>query len=393
MAIQYRENSFAIGGGAWGDEGKGKFTDYFASKAHQEGKDIVVYRVNGGANAGHTLEFEGKRISLHQIPCGAFIDGALVVLGGGMVIHPEDLLTEINMVKEKSSGQIPSIIKVDEMAALALDTHRAYEDVLKKEKDSGSSGGTGRGIAPAYADIVNRHEVKMRDLTAGDWDKFIRHYRFYSREINGLGFDLSSMKVAYLNDQNDTRPVGTEQEFIDRLKSAREQLISLTSDVYQPIKYSWADPKTSFIFEMAQAVGLDYRYGVRPDVTGCDATFASITASTQGLVDYRDIKRRISTLKATYCSSVGSRQLPSRMEPQLEKRIREDAKEYGATTKRPRDITYFDLPALRFYQRVGCANEIGLTHIDIVYPDTPIKICTDYQIDGQSVDYRPDQDG
>lgn len=392
MAIQYRENSIAIGGGAWGDEGKGKFTDYFASQSHQEGKDVLVYRVNGGANAGHTLEFEGKRISLHQIPCGVFIKDAKVVLGGGMVIHPDDLLTEIKMVEEASSGQPPSTIIIDNMAAFALDTHRAYEDVLKKEIDSGSSGGTGRGIAPAYADIVNRREVRMRDLIAGDWDKIARHYQFYSRQINGLGFDMGKMKVAYLNDQNDTRPVGNEKEFIDRLKNAREKLLPLTSDVYKFIKDSWVDPKTSFIFEMAQAVGLDYRYGVRPDVTASDTTFASITASTQGLVDYRDIKRRISTLKATYCSSVGSRKLPSRMEPQLEARIREDAKEYGATTKRSRDIIYFDLPALRFYQRVGGANEIGLTHMDIVYPETPIKICIDYQIDGKSVPYRPDQE-
>jgi len=390
MAIRYRENSFAIGGGAWGDEGKGKFTDYFANLAHQEGQNVVVYRVNGGANAGHTLEIKGKRISLHQIPCGAFVEGANVVLGGGMVIHPDDLLTEKNMIDKASSNQLLSI-KIDSMAALALDTHRAYEDVLKKEKNSGSSGGTGRGIAPAYADIVNRREVRMRDLAAGDWNKIAQHYQFYSKEIYGLGFDMASMNVASLNEQNNTRPVGSEKEFISRLKNATEKLLPFTSDVYFFIKDLLADPQTTFIFEMAQAIGLDYRYGVRPDVTGSDTTFASITASTQGLIDYRDIKHRISTLKATYCSSVGSRKLPTRMEPQFEARIREDAKEYGATTKRPRDITYFDLPALRFYQRVGGANEIGLTHMDITYSD-PIKICVDYQINNKSVPYRPDQE-
>lgn len=392
MAIEYRKNSWAVGGGNWGDEGKGKLSDYFANQAHELGQNVVVYRVNGGANAGHTLEFEGKRISLHQIPCGAFVDGAKVVLGGGMVIHPEDLLTEIKQVKEASSDKPRSIIKIDNMAALALDTHRAYEDVLKKEIDSGSRGGTGRGIAPAYADIINRREVRMRDLIAGDWDKITRHYQFYSAEINGLGFDMASMKVAYLNDQNDTRPVGSQREFVDRLKNAREQLTPLTSDVYEFIKDSWADTNTSFIFEMAQAIGLDYRYGVRPDVTASDTTFVSITASTQGLVDYREIEHRISTLKATYASSVGSRKLPTLMEPDLANRIREDAKEYGATTKRPRDITHIDFPASRFFQKVGGGNEIALTHIDLAYLDTPIKVCTDYQINGESFDYRPDQE-
>lgn len=392
MAIEYRKNSYAIGGLFMGDEGKGKLSDHYANQAHQEGKDVIVYRVNGGANAGHTLQFGEKRIPLHQIPCGAFIEGARVVLGGGMVIHPDDLLTEINMVKEASDNKPRSTIKIDNMAALALDTHRAYEDVLKKEKDSGSSGGTGRGIAPAYADIINRREVRMRDIIAGNWDKITQHYQFYSRQINGLGFDMASMKVAYLNDQNDTRPVGNLSEFIDRLKNAREKLLPLTSDVYEFIKDSWADTNTSFIFEMAQAIGLDYRYGIRPDVTGSDTTFASITASTQGLVDYQEIEHRISTLKATYSSSVGSRKLPTFMEPSLAATIRKDAKEYGATTKRERDIAYIDFPALKFFQKVGGGNEIGLTHIDIVYPDTPIKICTDYQINGKSAPYRPFQE-
>lgn len=391
MAIEYRENSLAVNGGAWGDEGKGKFTDLFASRASKQRQNVVVYRVNGGANAGHTLEFEDKRISLHQIPCGAFVDGAKVVLGGGMVIHPDDLLTEINMVKEASSNQPRSTIKIDNMAALALDTHRAYENVLKL-RQSGSNGATGRGISPAYADIINRCEVRMIDLMNPNWqEKFTKHYNFYSDQIKGLGLDLDLMPVAYLNDNNLTRPVGNLTEFLDRLKNAREKLSPLTSDVYKYIKDSWADPKTNFIFEMAQAVGLDYRYGVRPDVTASDTTFASITASTQGLVDYRDIQRRISTLKATYSSSVGSRRLPTPMEPELATKIREDAKEYGATTKRPRDISCIDFPALSFYQKVGGGNEIGLTHIDIAYPGTPIKVCTDYQIDGKSVSYRPDQ--
>jgi adenylosuccinate synthase len=388
MAIRYRENSFAIGGGAWGDEGKGKFTDYFASQAHQEGKDVIVYRVNGGANAGHTLEFEGKRIALHQIPCGAFVDGAKVVLGGGMVIHPEDLLTEINMVKEASSNQPRSTIKIDNMAALALDTHRAYEYVLKKWQ-TGISGSTGRGIAPAYADITLHQPLRIRDLQRMDWQKFARHYDLFSKQISGLGEDMSLIDVETLN--KGKRKVGTKDEYIGRLKDSQKQLSQYIEDSYEFIRNTWSDEKNTYIFEMAQAIGLDPRYGVYPDITASDTTCVSITAATQGLVDYRDIKRRISTLKATYCSSVGSRILPSLMEPQLAARIREDAKEFGSTTKRPRDITYFDLPALRFYQRVGGANEIGLTHMDIVYPNTPVKICIDYQIDDKSVPYRPDQ--
>jgi adenylosuccinate synthase len=383
-----RVNSYAIGGGAFGDEGKGKFTDTIATKLSKK-NPLVVYRVNGGANAGHTLEFDGIRIALHQIPCGAFIDGATVVLGKGMVLHPEDLLEEIKLVKEASNNKVRSDIKIDSMATLALDTHRAYEYVLKKWQ-TGSSGATGRGIAPAYADITLRQPLRMRDLQRKDWEKFAQHYDLYSQQIAGLNEDMASIQIPTLN--KGTISVGTKDQFINRLKESQSQLDPLIEDIYEFIKSTWNNKKYAYIFEMAQAVGLDPRYGVYPDVTASDTTFASITASTEGIVDFNTIKHRISTIKATYMSSVGSRKLPTLITDNLATKIREDAKEYGATTKRPRDIAFLDLPALRFYQQTGGANEIAITHMDIVYPNTPIKICTDYQIDGKSVDYRPDQE-
>lgn len=385
-----RSNSYAIGGGAYGDEGKGKFTDSIATELHDNKNPIIVYRVNGGANAGHTLEFDGNRIALHQIPCGAFIDGATVILGKGMVLHPDDLLDEIKTVKEASNNNIRSSIKIDSSATLALDTHRAYENVLKKYQ-TGSNGATGRGIAPAYSDIVLRQPLRMRDLIRPDWEeKFAKHYDLYSKQITGLGENMALIEVPTLN--KGKIEVGTKDQFINRLKEAREQLAPLTEDVYGYVKKTWHNSKNSYIFEMAQAIGLDPRYGVYPDVTGSDTTFASITASTEGIVDYREIEHRISTIKATYMSSVGSRVLPTLMKGELADKIRNDAKEYGATTKRPRDIAYLDLPALRFYNKVGGANEIGITHMDIVYPNTPVKICVEYEIDNKIVDYRPDQE-
>lgn len=385
-----RSNSYAIGGGAYGDEGKGKFTDSIATELHDKKNSIVVYRVNGGANAGHTLEFDGKRIALHQIPCGAFIDDATVILGKGMVLHPDDLLEEIKQVKEASNNNIRSSIKIDSSATLALDTHRAYESVLKRWQD-GSNGATGRGISPAYSDIVLRQPLRMRDLIGENWEeKFSKHYDLYSKQIAGLGENISWIEVPTLN--KGKIEVGTKDQFINRLKEARKKLAPLTEDVYDYVKKTWHDEKKAYIFEMAQAVGLDLRFGVYPDVTGSDTTFASITASTEGLVYHKDIEHRISVIKATYMSSVGSRILPTLVKGELADKIRNDAKEYGATTKRPRDIAYLDFPALRVFNKVSEGNEIGITHMDIVYPDTPIKVCVDYQIDKKIVDYRPDQE-
>jgi adenylosuccinate synthase len=237
--------------------------------------------------------------------------------------------------------------------------------------------------------------MQIRDLLNENWAKFEQHYDLYSQQIAGLGQDMASIEVATAMPGLKVK-VGTKKEFIDRLKQDRKTLAPLIEDVYNFVKDTWQDEdKYAYIFEMAQAIGLDPRFGVYPDITGSDTTFTSITASTEGIVDYKQVEHRILTMKATYSSSVGVRKLPTNMiatDLKLANKIREDAREYGATTKRPRDIVFLDLPAARFYSQNGSGNEFAITHMDIVYKNTPIKICTDYQIDGKIVAYRPDQE-
>lgn len=385
-----RRNSYAVGGAAWGDEGKGKIVDEIAIECSTQNKKIIAYRVNGGPNAGHTIEkANGERIALHQLPSAILIPNSVIILGKGMVIHPADLIREINSVKDLQSS-----IKIDKMAALALDTHRAYEGVLKSWQTGGSKGATGRGIAPAYSDIILRQPMQLRDLLNQNWDKFEQHYDLYSQQIAGLGQDMAEIEVATAIPDLKIK-VGTKKEFINRLKEDRKTLAPLIEDVYDFVKETWQDEQYAYIFEMAQAIGLDPRFGVYPDITGSDTTFASITASTEGTINYEEVEHRILTMKATYSSSVGVRKLPTDMtstDPELANKIREDAWEYGATTKRPRDIVFLDLPAARFYSQHGGGNEFAITHMDVVYPNTPIKICTDYQVNGKIVAYRPDQE-
>lgn len=184
-----RKNSKAVGGGYYGDEGKGKFTYYFANEFFKQGLPLTVFRVNGGANAGHTLEFDDKRVALHQLPCGLFVDGATVILGNDMILHPTGLVEEINDAKETSNNKLSSSIKISLHAGLALDTHRAYESA------TGKNGSTGRGIGPSNSNInLNKYVVNVRDFFNGDWEKFEKHYDFYKDQIAGLGQDLSSNK-------------------------------------------------------------------------------------------------------------------------------------------------------------------------------------------------------
>lgn len=384
-----REFSSAFCGGAYGDEGKGRIVDEQVNKYLKLGKNVIVYRDNGGANAGHTLELpDGRRVALHQLPSGVLYPEVMVILGKSMVLHPGDLAVEINEIKEVAGNSGIADIKIDEMASLALDTHRAMENVLKKWQEGGK-GATGRGISPAYADILLRQTLRVRDIVNFDEAKVREHYRLYQSMIAGLGANLSEVEVVAYKSDNPIL-VGTEDEFVERLKKQAEQISPYVTDVHKVLERTWPDPNYAFVFEKAQAIGLDSRYGVYPDVTASDTTFGGILGSTEGIVDPLEIRTRASVLKA-YMSSVGTRVLPTKMDETLANIIREDAKEYGATTKRPRGIAYLDLPTLRFFTKVGQVNKLVLTHMDIVYPDVPIKICTRYDIDGSECSYRPDQ--
>jgi len=385
-----RINSVAVGGGAYGDEGKGRivdeYVDYFSKKLK-----VILYRDNGGANAGHTVEVGDKRIALHQLPSGIFTKGATVILGKGMVIHPQDLLEEIRQVKEVNGGKLPVKIIIDEMAALSLDTHRAFEGVVKDWQES-VKGTTGRGIGPAYGDVLTRRAIRMRDLKNWDEDKIKKHYQLYAALIKGMDADLAKAEVNRLASSG-KELVGSLDQFMSKLKAQSKELSPYIGEVFTLLSNAWAKPKQfAMIFEKAQGVGLDPRYGVYPDTSESDCTFAGISSSSEGAINADQINYRVSVIKATYMSSVGSRKLPTLITGKIAERIREDAHEYGATTKRPRDVAWIDIPALKFFNKMTKATHLGLTHMDIVYPDTPIKVCVAYKLKGKTVGYRPDQE-
>lgn len=384
--IEARPNSISVAGGAFGDEGKGRVVDEVCSRLVKRFSEVIVYRWNGGSNAGHTVELQDKKVVLHQIPSGALHPGATCVLGRGMVIHPGDFVEELSLI----SGSVktkPEIL-VDEMTPLALDTHRAFESVLKKRK-KGGAGSTGRGISPAYADVILRHPLRARDLLTADWEeKFGKHYSFYKGLIDGLGEDLSKTRIATYS--GEIVEVGSKKQFIKNLDIQREVIVDHIESVYDFIRDNW-DSKIPFVFEGAQGVGLDPRWGVYPDVTASDPTPAGIFSSTEGIVDPDAIEIKANVYKATYTSSVGTRVLPTVMKEEQAKRIRKDAFEFGATTGRPRDIYHIDIPMLKYFSRVSKATHMVLTHMDISYPEVPIKVCTKYYGYGFETDYRPDQ--
>jgi len=387
-----RANSAVIMGAILGDEGKGRITDELTSYFLKRFKKVVVYRDNGGANAGHTISMNGKKIGLHQIGSGILQKGCVVVLGKGMVIHPIDLLEEIIEIKKVFEfKQLPAKLMIDEMAVLNLDTHRAFEMALKEGNSSslGSKAATGRGIAPSYADVLYRFPLRIRDLYKDNWKELFReHYQRYASWIKGMGLDMKEITVRRFGKGESV--IGDEKQFIKNLNEIRTELRQYVYPMYEYIKKEW-NSDTPFIFEKAQAVGLDYRWSLYPDCSASNCCVDGIIASTEGIVDGKDISGKFGVIKSTYTSSVGKRKLPTIMEEKLAHVIREDAYEYGTTTGRPRDIVYMDLVMLKYFCDVSGMEELVFTHMDIVYED-PIKVCVKYMRNNKSSYYRPDQE-
>lgn len=389
-----RANSVAVIGALFGDEGKGRITDeltdYFLNK--QGFKEIVVYRDNGGANAGHTISMNGKKIGLHQIGSGILHEGCWVVLGKGMVIHPSDLLEEIGEVKEVFElKELPATLMIDEMAVLSLDTHRAFESALKNRKSQtlGSQAATGRGIAPAYADVTYRFPIRIRDLYKENWKELLTdHYERYSEWVGSMGYSLEEMVIQRYKGREHT--VGSLDVFLEDLEKSKEQLKPYVKDIHDFLKEQW-EGTTPFIFEKAQAIGLDPRWGIYPDVSASNCSLDGITYSTEGVINASDISARLGVIKSTYTSSVGKRKLPTFMEEEFASVLRDDAHEYGTTTGRPRDIAYMDLVMLKYYCKVSGIEELVFTHMDIVY-EHPVKVCVEYAKGSNRVEYRPDQE-
>ncbi len=386
-----RKNSVAVIGALFGDEGKGRITDELTSHFLKSFKKVIVYRDNGGSNAGHVVSVGDEKIDLHQIGSGILQKGCIVVLGKGMVIHPIDLVKEMEVIKETFGYKdLPADFKIDETSTLCLDTHRAFEGVLK-DADSGSFGAkasTGRGISPAYADILYRFPVTMKDFLSRNWkDILSAHYARYEKWIKGMGGDLKNVKVKRFRDSDSK--VGSRDVFLRNLEYSRKVLKNYSEDIHDFLEKEW-NGSTPFVFEKAQGVGIDTRWAVYPDSTASNCCLDGITSSTEGVINANDISARIGVIKSTYTSSVGKRMLPTMMKGKYADRIRKDANEYGATTGRPRDIAYMDTVMLKYFCQAGGIEELAFTHMDIVYNE-PVKICMGYLVDKKRAGYRPYQ--
>ena len=352
-----------IVGAQWGDEGKGKITDYFARQA-----DYVV-RYHGGNNAGHTVIVDGSEYKLHLIPSGVLYDHPVSVIGNGVVIDPKALLKEIDYLNNKD---IKPQLHISDRAHVIMPYHKQMDAALTNHQGKLAAGSTMRGIAPVYADKMFRHGIRIIDLVDTDIlnEKLKKAYQFNSNLINAISDQVI---------KEDEKSIFNE--YIEYGK----QLSPYIKDVSLELYHAQQNGK-AILFEGAQGISLDVDHGIYPYTTSSNSIAGNIATGTG--VSFRDINRIIGVTKA-YISRVGIGPLPTELPVEQGDYLRKKGKEYGTTTGRPRRVGWLDLVQVRQAVRVNGLTEIALTKLDILSDNGDLSVCTSYNINDQQEQEMP----
>jgi adenylosuccinate synthase len=351
-------------GAQWGDEGKGKIVDLLSKKA-----DYVV-RYQGGANAGHTLEFDDQKIVLHLIPSGIFNGDATCVIGNGVVIDPHELLEEIKEV-EKVGGSLQGRLKISNAAHVILPYHQLLDQVKEEHRGDDAIGTTGRGIGPAYVSKVSRIGIRMADLA---------HPKQLRTKVEANIADINeALQHTYNREPIEAAPV------IEDLLVAAEKLSPYVTNTSELLHQAIAEDK-EILLEGAQGSLLDVDHGTYPYVTSsCPTSGGACTGSG---IPPTAIDKVMGISKA-YCTRVGHGPFPTELLEEVGEELREAGQEFGATTGRPRRCGWIDLVALKYAVQVNGMNELTISKLDILNDFEEIKLCTAYKVDGEETDVFP----
>lgn len=349
----------AIVGAQWGDEGKGKITDFFA------GESDYVVRFHGGNNAGHTVIVEGNTFKLHLIPSGIIYGGPMSIIGNGVVVDPKVLLEEIEYIEGK--GIDPKLM-VSDRAHVIMPYHIELDGALSNHQGDLAAGSTRRGIAPVYADKMFRNGIRIIDLLEPDvlMEKLTKGYTF----AKGIIEKALSKKIE-----------SSIEEIFNSYCSYGERLRPYITDTSVELYNAYKNNK-SILFEGAQGISLDVDHGIYPYTTSSNTAAGHISTGTG--VSFRDIGRIIGVVKA-YLSRVGESPLPSEMHGSEAEALREKGGEYGTTTGRPRRVGWLDLVQVRQAVRVNGLTEIALTKLDVLSGFESIKVCVSYDVNGGNI--------
>jgi adenylosuccinate synthase len=348
-------------GSQFGDEGKGKVTDFYAENA-----DIVA-RYQGGNNAGHTIVIKGKTIKLHHIPSGV-MRNMPILMGAGVVIDPVVLVEEIKSLNGKAEVKL----MIDPRCNIIMPWHIALDGAYEKAEGRKSIGTTKRGIGPCYADKAQRKAVRFEDLVDGKRlaERVKALWPVQKRIIeNALGGELRK----------------SEEEITEEYSQLGRELKKYLGDVSLELHEALEKGK-EVIFEGAQGTFLDLNFGTFPFVTSSHPISGSVMVGA-GIAPNR-IKRIVAIVKA-YTTRVGAGPFPAELEGSEADTLRKAGDEFGTTTGRPRRVGWLDLAMLRTSVRLNGFTELAVTKLDVLSGIKKIKVCTAYRINGKETGYWP----
>ena len=361
----------AVIGLQWGDEAKGKIVDLLTSQ-----QDIVV-RYQGGANAGHTVVFEGKKYKLSLIPSGVFRPHIQCVITGGVVLHPESILKEIDSLNAQGVT-IGKNLMISDRTHIIFPWHHIEDVLFNKVGNSEPIGTTMRGIGPCYRDKVGRSlAIRLCDLYRSDLKKRIGSIiDAKNRMIGGLINDVdNSMGIPGIDADFNADTIHKEYtEYAERL---RPYVADTTGYLLDAV-----DADRRVLFEGAQGSLLDVDHGTFPYVTSSNSSGVGI-ASGSG-VPARFISKMIGVIKA-YTTRVGGGPFPTEQSNDIGQKIRDRGNEYGTVTHRPRRCGWFDAVAAR----LSGVDTLSLTLLDVLSTFETLQICTAYEIEGRRIPVFP----
>ena len=358
------KNSLILVGTQWGDEGKGKIVDYFSEKFS------AVCRFQGGHNAGHTIYNDEKKFVLHLIPSGIFYDHVSCFIGQGVILSLDSLLEEIETIESKGIN-LDGKLRISRYCSLLLPIH-ARIDQLREDKKN-KIGTTRRGIGPAYEDKTARRSIKAFDLEDDSLleDKLKNLLDYYNFQIENIH---KAEKFHY-------------QEVFDNLKETYSKTSKFFGDVTDSLEEIY-EKGNHILYEGAQGTLLDVDYGTYPYVTSSN-TLATSVGVGSGFPKsiYADV---LGVVKA-YTTRVGEGPFPTELHDEYGEKIAEIGNEFGATTGRPRRCGWLDLVALKYSAKLNNLTSLCVTKLDVLDSFSEIKVCDEYEIDNEIVQYKSRQ--
>ncbi|MFZ2558987.1 MAG: adenylosuccinate synthase, partial [Lactococcus raffinolactis] len=356
-------SSVVVVGTQWGDEGKGKITDFLSENAE------VIARYQGGDNAGHTIVIEGTKYKLHLIPSGIFYPEKVSVIGNGVVVNPKSLVKELAYLHD--AGITTDNLRISDRAHVILPYHIKLDQLQEDSKGDNKIGTTIKGIGPAYMDKAARVGIRIADLL----DKEIFAERL---KIN------LEQKNREFTKMYEVDPVDF-QDIFEEYYDYGQQIKKYVTDT-SVILNDALDAGKRVLFEGAQGVMLDIDQGTYPYVTSSNPVAGGVTIGSG--VGPSKISKVVGVCKA-YTSRVGDGPFPTELNDEIGHQIREVGHEYGTTTGRPRRVGWFDSVVMRHSRRVSSLTNLSLNSIDVLTGLDEVKICVAYDLDGERIDYYP----